>query len=121
MTFTIRYRDDSAVDASSFDSSDVYVNTPEGFNLSAELLSVSGGPIGNGWQKFATYRVTLPASSPPLASLHVVLRTNQMKDINNNVASAGTLAFAPGDNAGWDLLYAHRPGHTDDRSRFRFD
>jgi hypothetical protein len=39
-----------------------------------------------------------------------VLRANQVKDVNNNFAPGGTLAFAPGDNAGWDLPLARDLG-----------
>jgi hypothetical protein len=111
LTFTVRYRDDSVVDLSSIDTQDVFVTTPEGFNLSAELLGVSGGSSDNEFQKLARYRVTLPASSPPIDSLQISLRPNQVKDIHGNFAVGGTLAFpTAGDGADWNLQAARDLG-----------
>ena len=39
LTFQVRYTDDISISASTFDSNDAYVVTPEGFHLQAEFLS----------------------------------------------------------------------------------
>jgi hypothetical protein len=89
LTFTVRYQDDISVSAASLDGGDVSVQTPEGFKLAAELLSLDRA--GDGYAKLATYRVTLPNSRPPLSSLQFLLNANQVKDINNNTAPAATI------------------------------
>ena len=98
LTFAVRYLDDEAVNASGIASGNVYVTSPEGFNLSAQLLSVTGG-TGNSFQKFATYRVTLPTANEPLSSLKVMLRANQIEDINGNFTAAGQINFNSQDPA----------------------
>ena len=108
LTFTVRYRDDEAVDASTIASGNVYVPTPEGFNLSAQLLSVTGG-TGNSFQKFATYRVTLPTANEPIASLKVMLKASQIKDINGNISPAAQLGWV-GENPGEGLPTARNLG-----------
>lgn len=108
LTFTVQYKDDEAVDASSLGSNDVYVATPEGFNLAAQLLSVDRP--GNAYAKTATYRVTLPNSNPPLASLHFMLRAGEVKDINGNFSPAGEIATNRADQAGWDFRTARNLG-----------
>lgn len=94
LTFTVRYQDDVAVNASTLGNGDVYVQTPEGFHLNAELLSLD--KPGDGYAKLATYRVTLPDSNPPqyppLTSLQFFLNANQVKDVNNNTTPAGPIA-----------------------------
>ncbi|MDB5318911.1 MAG: conserved repeat domain protein [Phycisphaerales bacterium] len=90
LTFTVRYQDDISVNASTLDGGDVSVQTPEGFKLAAELLSLDR--TGDGYAKLATYRVTLPDSKPPLASLQFLLNANQVKDVNNNITPAGAIA-----------------------------
>jgi hypothetical protein len=89
LTFTVRYQDDISVSAASLDGGDVSVQTPEGFKLAAELLSLDRA--GDGYAKLATYRVTLPNSNPPLSSLQFLLNANQVKDINNNTAPAAAI------------------------------
>jgi len=108
LTFTVQYKDDEAVDASSLSSNDVYVKTPEGFNLAAELLSIDRA--GNAYAKTATYRVTLPASSPSLADLHFMLRANQVKDINGNFSPPAEIPTNRTDQAGWDFRTARNIG-----------
>jgi hypothetical protein len=104
LTITVRYRDDSAVDLATIGAGDVHVRTREGFELIAEFLDVTGGTSQNEFQKFARYRVTLPANNPPLESLQVVLRASQIKDAVGNFAPPGSLATAAGDNAGWNFI-----------------
>ena len=106
LTFTVRYRDDEAVDMSTIASNNVYVTTPEGFSLGAELVSVTGGS-GNSYEKLTTYRVTLPTANEPLSSLQVMLRANQIKDINGNITPAGQLTWG-GDDPGNDDVAAAR-------------
>jgi hypothetical protein len=89
LTFTVRYQDDICVNAATLDGGDVSVLTPEGFKLAAELLSLDRA--SDGYAKLATYRVTLPNSQPPLASLQFLLNANQVRDINNNAAPAGAI------------------------------
>jgi hypothetical protein len=89
LTFTVRYQDDISVSAASLDGGDVSVQTPEGFKLAAQLLSLDRA--GDGYAKLATYRVTLPSSNPPLSSLQFRLNANQVKDSNNNTAPAAAI------------------------------
>jgi hypothetical protein len=89
LTFQVRYQDDVSVDASTLGNGDVYVHTPEGFNLQAQFLSLDRA--GDGYAKVATYRVTLPKSNPPLASLTFYQNANQIKDVNNNTTPAGQI------------------------------
>lgn len=89
LMFTVRYQDDISVSAASLDGGDVSVQTPEGYKLAAELLSLDRA--GDGYAKLATYRVTLPDSKPPLSSLQFLLNANQVKDINNNTAPAAAI------------------------------
>ncbi len=108
LTFTVRYRDERGVDASSLDSQDVFVTTPEDFNLSAEFLGADG--TSNAWQKLARYRVTLPASNPPTAALTYHVRAGQVRDVGGIFAPTGQLALPTGDTAGWDLRSARQLG-----------
>ncbi len=89
LTFQVRYQDDVSVNASTLGDGDVYVHTPEGFNLQAQFLSLDRA--GDGYAKVATYRVTLPNSKPPLSSLTFFLNANQVKDINSNTTAAGQI------------------------------
>lgn len=89
LTFQVRYQDDVSVSASTLGDGDVYVHTPEGFNLQAQFLSLDRA--GDGYAKVATYRVTLPNSKPPIASLTYFLNANQVKDVNNNTTAAGQI------------------------------
>jgi hypothetical protein len=108
LTFTVQYRDAVAVDAATLDPQDVFVTTPEGFNLSAEFLGVDWS--ANAWQKLARYRVTLPASNPPAGALTFQLRSGQVRDVGGNTAPSGQLAGPSGDTAGWDLPSARDLG-----------
>jgi hypothetical protein len=108
LTFTVRYVDDSAVDSSTLGSNDVYVQTPEGFRLAAELLNIDGA--GNAFAKTATYRMTLPASNPPLSSLRFFVRAGEVKDVNGNAIPAGEIPTNATDLAGWDFRLARGLG-----------
>jgi hypothetical protein len=92
LTFTVRYADDVAVSTASIGDGDVYVRTPEGFNLAATLVSVDR-PADDGYAKLATYRVTLPASNPPMASLGFFLNANQVQDESGNTAPAAAVPY----------------------------
>ena len=103
LSFTVQFKDDQAVDASSLGSNDVYVNTPEGFHLAAELLSIDRP--GNAYAKTATYRVTLPASNPPIESLDFSCGKSGA-DIAGNFSPAGQIGLSRSDLAGWDFRMA---------------
>jgi hypothetical protein len=92
LTFTVRYADDVAVSTASIGEGDVYVRAPEGFNLAAALVSVDR-PADDGYAKLATYRVTLPASNPPLSSLGFFLNANRVKDESGNTAPAAAVPY----------------------------
>ena len=56
LTFTVQYRDDSAVDASSIGDNDVYVLTPEGFQLTQNSSVSAVDPVetaGRNWGNIA--------------------------------------------------------------------
>ncbi|HEX3358448.1 MAG TPA: zinc-dependent metalloprotease family protein [Tepidisphaeraceae bacterium] len=106
LTFTIRYRDDEAVDASTISASNIAVATPEGFIMTPELLSVTGG-TGNSFQKFATYRVTLPTATEPLSGIQISVKANQVKDINGHFTPAGQLTWVTDETAA-DIFAAAR-------------
>jgi hypothetical protein len=92
LTFTVRYADDVAVSTASIGDGDVYVRTPEGFSLAAALVSVDR-PADDGYAKLATYRVTLPASNPPLSSFGFFLNANQVADESGHTAPAAQIAY----------------------------
>jgi len=90
LTFKVRYLDDIGVNAASLDDGDIQVQTPEGFHLHAQFLSVDAP--GNTYAKVATYRVTLPASQPPLSSLSYLVTAGQVTDTNGAAVPAGAMA-----------------------------
>jgi hypothetical protein len=108
ITFTVRWRDDSAVNFATLDSRDVFVRTPEGFELTPEYLGADGA--GDAFQALARYRVTLPDSNPLLSSLTFHARAGEVRDRANNAASTGQLAAPADDTAAWDLQAARRLG-----------
>ncbi len=109
LTFTIRYRDDEAVNDSTIGANDITVTTPEGFTMTPELLSKTGG--GNNWfQEFATYRVTLPTATEPLSGIQISVKANQVKDINGNFTPAGQLTWVTDETAGNDYPAARDLG-----------
>jgi Metallo-peptidase family M12B Reprolysin-like/Bacterial pre-peptidase C-terminal domain len=109
LTFTIRYRDDEAVNDSTIGANDITVTTPEGFTMTPELLSKTGG--GNNWfQEFATYRVTLPTATEPLSGIQIFVKANQVKDINGNATPAGLLTWVTDETAGNDYPAARDLG-----------
>lgn len=91
LTFRVRYIDDIAVLAASFDDKDVYVQTPEGFQLRAEF--VAADVPGDGYARLATYRVTLPGNPVELSSLGFFLNAGQVVDSGGNPVSGGSLAL----------------------------
>lgn len=97
LTFTVRYRDEIAVDASSIDAFDVRVSAPGGLSLPVELVSVDS--TDNAFARKATYRTVLPASLSSLAPLQFELQAGQVKDINNNAAGASVIPIRGGDTA----------------------
>ena len=108
LSFTIRWRDDSAVNFATLDSRDVFVRTPEGFDLAAEFVGTDAS--GDAFQAQARYRVTLPDSNPPVTSLTFHARAGEVRDRANNAAAAGPIAAPTDDTAAWDLQAARRLG-----------
>jgi hypothetical protein len=108
VTFSVRYADDVAVNAATLDNRDVFVRTPEGFDLSAALVSVDRA--GDGYAKVATYRVPLPPSRPGLTALQFHLRGGEVKDLSNNAAAGGVLTGSEFDIDGFEFQRARDTG-----------
>lgn len=112
LTFRVRYIDDIAVSAASFDDRDAYVQTPEGFQLRAEF--VAADVSGDGYARLVTYRVTLPGNPVNLSALGFFLNAGQVVDSGGNPVAGGSLALnLDGDltgNLGSDLPLAFDTG-----------
>ncbi|HEV8290406.1 MAG TPA: calcium-binding protein [Tepidisphaeraceae bacterium] len=91
-SFTVRYDDDVAVKASTFDNNDIRVTGPGGYSKLAAKVSVNA--VGNGKSRTVTYRITAPGNiwdSIDNGTYTVALVGNQISDISNNVAAPRTL------------------------------
>jgi glucose/arabinose dehydrogenase len=91
-TFTVTYSDNTAVNVSSLDSSDIQVTNSNGFSQLASLVSVDTNT--NGTPRTATYRINAPGTTWTTAnngSYSIALLANQVRDTAGNFASAGTL------------------------------
>ncbi len=90
LTFTVRYIDDIGINPATLDSSDVYVHTPEGFNLAAQFIGAD--QPGGAYAESATYRVTLPKSLPAVSSLSFFLNASQVTDTTGQAVASGQIA-----------------------------
>lgn len=91
-TFTVTYADDTAVNASTIDSSDIQVTGPNGFSQLATLLNVN--VAGNGTPRTATYRINAPGGTwnqPDNGIYTISILANQVADTQANFISAGAL------------------------------
>jgi glucose/arabinose dehydrogenase len=91
-TFTVTYSDNTAVNVSSLDSSDIQVTSSNGFSQVATLVNVDNNT--NGTPRTATYRINAPGTTWTTAnngSYSIGLLANQVRDTAGNFASAGTL------------------------------
>jgi len=91
-TFTVRYADNSGINASTLDNSDVRVTGPRGFSQLASLVSVNSS--SNGTPRTATYRVNAPGGTWDNAdngTYTVAMQGNQVRDTSGNAVTAGSL------------------------------
>jgi GH25 family lysozyme M1 (1,4-beta-N-acetylmuramidase) len=93
MDFTVTYGDaTSAVNASTFDSSDVTVTGPNGFSANASFVSATPG--GNGTPRTVTYRIAAPGGTWSIAdngTYTVSQNAGQVSDTAGNARAAGTI------------------------------
>jgi glucose/arabinose dehydrogenase len=85
-TFNVQYTDDTAVDITSLDSSDIRVTSTNGFNQLATLVGVNSNT--------ATYSITAPGNSWDIADASIytiALEANQVRDINGNFSSGSNI------------------------------
>lgn len=90
--FSVTYRDNKAIDLSTLDSSDLHVLGPNGFDAESTFLLVD--PNSNGTPRTATYQIEAPGGTWDAAengTYSVVLRSNEVGDINGNFAVGKTL------------------------------
>ncbi|PAX52697.1 PA14 domain-containing protein, partial [Brunnivagina elsteri] len=90
--FTVSYNDDTGINVSSLDSTDIRVTNTNGFNQLATFVSAT--PSGNGTPRTATYRITAPGGTwdaADIGSYTVALQANQVSDISDNFAAASNL------------------------------
>ncbi|MGB3239459.1 MAG: DUF4038 domain-containing protein [Geitlerinemataceae cyanobacterium] len=107
-TFTVTYRDNEGLDLSTLDSSDLSVLGPNGFDAETTFLLVDNN--SNGTPRTATYQIEAPGGTWNAAdngTYSVVLRSNEVSDINGNFATGTTLG-----NFQVDLTDAPRPEDT---------
>ncbi|MBX7105774.1 MAG: hypothetical protein K1X57_16950, partial [Gemmataceae bacterium] len=87
----VTFKDDVAIDASTFDGNDLRVTGPNGFSATAAFFGVD--VAGNGSPRTVTYRLTAPGGTwdGADAGLYTVsLEANQVKDTANNAVAAMT-------------------------------
>ncbi|HSI35107.1 MAG: M12 family metallo-peptidase [Phycisphaerae bacterium] len=90
LTFKVRYVDDVAISAATLGNGDVYVQTPEGYQLQAAF--VGADVAGNGYARTATYRVTLPRNLPAVTSLGFYVAAGTVTDAVGLAVAAGQIA-----------------------------
>ncbi|AFY81787.1 Calx-beta domain-containing protein [Oscillatoria acuminata] len=91
-TFTIDYTDNSAIDISSLDNSDILVTQPDGSQIPATFVSVN--PLGDGTPRTVTYQIAASGGSWDTAdngTYTVQLQPNQVTDTTGNAISSATL------------------------------
>ena len=91
-TFTVTYSDDTAVDVSDLDGSDVRVTGPASFSQLAALVSVDVN--SDGTPRTATYQITAPGGTWDAdddGTYTVSMVANQVSDTSENHVAAGTL------------------------------
>ncbi|RCJ40165.1 hypothetical protein A6770_10455 [Nostoc minutum NIES-26] len=92
-TFTVTYKDETAINVATLDNNDVIVTGPNGFSQSATLVSVDNNT--NGSQRIATYRIDplegTTWNSANNGTYTIALQTNQVSDTRGNFANAGNI------------------------------
>ncbi|MGB3534832.1 MAG: DUF4038 domain-containing protein, partial [Microcoleaceae cyanobacterium] len=91
-TFNVTYTDDEAVDITTFDASDIFVTTPDGFDAEATFLGANSN--NNTASVTASYQVDAPGNSWDDAdngTYTVVLRDDEVSDTSNNFVAGDTL------------------------------
>ena len=81
-SFDVAYADAAGLDTASFDSDDIRVLGPDGFDVAASLVGTSDNT--------ATYSIDLSGGAA-LGSYSIALQAQQVADINGNFASAAVL------------------------------
>ena len=90
--FTVTYSDNVAVNASSFDNSDVLVSGPNGYSQLA--TRVPGNDTSNGTPRTVTYRITAPGGTWNTAdngSYSIALQDSQVSDVSGNFTTSTAL------------------------------
>ncbi len=107
LRFNVRYADGSGVNADSFGNDDVFVNGPNGFVASANLVSVSDNSVNYGYN-VATYEVALPGAVGDLNAYTFGIRAGAVTDTKANGVGGGVLTSASSpmlpllaDSAAW--------------------
>ena len=98
--FGVTYDDEVGVDGGSFDSSDVRVTGPNGFN---QLASFVAAAAPSGGTRSATYRVTPPGGSWDAAdngTYTVAVAAGQVRDTAGNFVAAGAVGTVDGRDRG---------------------
>lgn len=116
LDFTVRYADDSGIDASTIGAGDVVVITPPAFgghSLAAGLLSIEGGAVG-GPHKFARYRAILPVEETPTDALNFELLASAVRDAAGNFASPGAIGRNTAHEAWWSFAASKDLGTLND-------
>jgi subtilisin-like proprotein convertase family protein len=91
-TFTVTYSDNTAVDVSTLDSSDIRVTGPNSFNQVATFVSVDNNTDGT--PRVATYQLTPPGGSWDYldnGTYTVSVESGQVTDTGNNAVAAAAL------------------------------
>jgi Protein of unknown function (DUF4038)/Domain of unknown function (DUF5060)/Putative collagen-binding domain of a collagenase/RTX calcium-binding nonapeptide repeat (4 copies) len=91
-TFTVTYSDNQGLDLSTLDSSDLHVLGPNGFDAETTFLLVDNN--SNGTPRTATYQIEAPGRTWNAAengTYTVVLRSDEVGDLNGNFAIGKTL------------------------------
>jgi hypothetical protein len=91
--FSVTYTDNTAIDVSTIDSSDLRITGPHGYDRSAQFLSLS--PAGNGTPRTATYAAPPPSgpvwTAADNGTYAVFMRSDQVADTQGGSVPAGQL------------------------------
>ncbi|GEM_PF-1373501 len=91
-TFTVTYSDDTAIDISTLDDSDIRITGPKEFNELAELVSIDTPEDGT--PRTATYKIDAPGGvwlAPHNGRYTISLEPDQVSDTSGNFVTGGTL------------------------------
>jgi hypothetical protein len=91
-SFTLVFSDNLAIDAASFDNTDIRVTGPGGFSQLATLVGYS--PRGNGTPRTATYQIGAPGGTwdrTDNGTYNLALEASQVRDTAGNAAAARPL------------------------------